>query len=419
MFCASIACGNVPAPSKGTVQIIAVSPTSVTINGVSVSITGPNISAAISHALGATGGTNQFSGTFADVPVGANHFAATATDSASVSYSGSANATVNANATITVTIVLTPTTTQPGFTNTAPKISAATVSPGNPQVGQVVTVAVTASDPDGDTLTYNATSTCGSNPAAVSGVPGSFTWTAALPTTGTTCTIVVNVSDGTNSDQISIVITVGPGQGTAVVNATVDPAPVITAITTSPAYVVAGGQNALAVTATDWSLSNTLTYTWSVNTSACPGSFSVNGTTTAANTTFTPSAAPTASCVFTVVVSDQNGSASQGSLTVSGTGPAVAIFAPVIDTSFVDKTGLFLGAVATMQVTAHDPNSPPQTLSFTWTSSFGTLGTPNSTSGSSTETLTATQCPPGTATVTVKNTSNLTATQVFSFTNGC
>jgi hypothetical protein len=401
---------------------VAVSPASVTINSVTVTITGPNISSPITHTLAASGGTNSFTGSFTDIPVGNDVFSATATDSASVSYSGSASATVTAGTSVTVAIVLVPIATQPGPNIGAPKITSASVAPGNPQPNDLVTIDVTASDPDGDALVYSAISNgCGSNPVAVVGAPSSFTWTAVTPVSGNTCTLTFTVTDPTNNtDQISVVLTIGPGTGPAVVNASVDPAPTITAITASPPFVAVGTNVTLTATAIDWSVSNTLTYTWT-NTAACPGTFAPNGTTTATATTFTPNAAPASNCVFTVVVSDQSGSKSQGTITVvPGSAPTV-ILAPVIDTTFAGPPSLAPGATATVSATAHDPNG--QTLSFTWASSVPGLGTASSSLNgaeyTASNTFTPTGCAASTVTVTATNASGLTASRTFSFTSSC
>lgn len=93
------------------------------------------------------------------------------------------NGQASANVTVSVT--------QPQGANQNPVIgSGPTASPSSVKTGQQSTISVSASDPDGDTLSYSWASTCGT----ISGTGTSITWTA--PSTAGSCVVSVVVQDG-------------------------------------------------------------------------------------------------------------------------------------------------------------------------------------------------------------------------------
>jgi hypothetical protein len=94
--------------------------------------------------------------------------------------------------------------------NHAPTISSLTANPVSVFTGEVSTITCTASDPDGDTLTYTWTATGGT----ISGSGSSIFWTA--PLSSGTYTITCTVSDGkSGSDTKNVNITVTPTGNTA------------------------------------------------------------------------------------------------------------------------------------------------------------------------------------------------------------
>jgi hypothetical protein len=144
-------------------------------------------------------------------------------------------------------------------TNHAPTLSQVTATPASLDEGASTTLAVTATDPDGDTLTYTWTQT----PAAPAGTFGqetgaSRTWTAPAVPANTTFTLHVTVSDGKE----------GTAEGTvdvAVTNVpTVNRAPTVDATITAPTSAIAGDTVNLSIGATDPD-GDTLTYSWTVS----------------------------------------------------------------------------------------------------------------------------------------------------------
>jgi len=90
--------------------------------------------------------------------------------------------------------------------NHAPVISSLTANPSSIETNQATSIICTASDPDGDTLTYTWTKTGGTFEGSTTGP--SVTWRA--PSTQGTYTVSCEVSDGEggeNSDSVNIVVT--------------------------------------------------------------------------------------------------------------------------------------------------------------------------------------------------------------------
>ena len=88
--------------------------------------------------------------------------------------------------------------------NNSPEIHNLIANPDGVEIGQNSTVACDASDPDGDTLTYNWTSPDG---GTISGSGSTITWTA--PSTAGLYPVICTVSDGKGgSDEATVTITV-------------------------------------------------------------------------------------------------------------------------------------------------------------------------------------------------------------------
>jgi len=128
--------------------------------------------------------------------------------------------------------------------NHAPVITSTAVTTGT--AGTAYTYTVTATDPDGDTLTYSLTT----NPTGmtINSATGVITWT---PTAAGSENVIITVSDGTDSITQSFTITVAEA---------LNQAPVITPITDYT--LTLGGTFSYTVTATDPD-GDTLTYSLS------------------------------------------------------------------------------------------------------------------------------------------------------------
>jgi hypothetical protein len=142
------------------------------------------------------------------------------------------------------------------------------------------TVKCTASDPDGDTLTYSWIYAGGS----ISGTGSTVTWTA--PSTFGIYIVTAIVSDGkggTATQSVSIAVT--------------NNNPLISSLTATPATLVTGGNSTIRCTASDPD-GDTLAYSWTYT----GGSISGTGSTI---TWTAPSTAGT--YTVTVIVSDGKG----------------------------------------------------------------------------------------------------------------
>jgi hypothetical protein len=139
--------------------------------------------------------------------------------------------------------------------NSPPVIASLTPSAATVGAGNSCTVTCTATDAEGDTLTYAWTATEG----IITGTTNTVTWTA--PTTEGTYTISVSVSDGKGGvDSESCDIQVA------------NTSPVIASLTPSSPSVLPGGNCTVTCSASDAD-GDTLTYTWS----ATAGTFSGTG----------------------------------------------------------------------------------------------------------------------------------------------
>jgi len=296
--------------------------------------TGAAITRPIVVPLGQRTTGNNWSTTAQGIPSGRVKYTGNAYDATNtVIFTGSVLGVITAGNTASVTLNLfqaTPNT----FANNAPVISALQIGTTTATPNQVVAVNVVATDPDaGDTLTYAWTATCGTFAAAAS---ASTTWTAPASSSAP-CVLTVSVTDNhgaSNTATASISVSASSKGGVAVTVAP-DLAPIITGInvnvtnTATPpvaAAFVTGNIANLSVQATD---DGTIaSYLWSAN-AACTGAFS---NVAIANPAFTVTAAAGVSCQFSIVVTDDKGQATTGTLVlpvVPTAGSAVA--APVVE----------------------------------------------------------------------------------------
>ena len=333
--------------------------------------TGAAIPKPIVVPLGKKTTGENWSTTAQGIPSGRVKYTGNAYQGNTVIFTGSVLGVITAGNTASVTLNLfqaTPNT----FANNAPVISALQIGTTAASPGQVVAVNVVATDPDaGDTLTYAWTATCGTFAAASS---ASTMWTAPASSSAP-CVLTVAVTDNhgaSNTATASISVSASSKGGVAVTVAP-DLAPVITGINVNvtdtatppaPSAFVTGSVANLSVQATDDG--SIASYLWSVN-SECTGSFS---NVAISNPAFTVTASAGWGCTFTVVVTDDKGQPTSGTLklvVVQAAGSAVA--APVVEVYSNSSDNVAPGQVISFYVVASQINSDG--LTFAWTGNPG------------------------------------------------
>ena len=372
----AVACGEAPGLGEASLGVSAQSLTANDISRVTVTVSGAGISPNISRNLFKTSG--QWSGTLGGIPVGSDRtFLAQAYDSSNtLQYEGQVTGvSISQHSTAAVFILLQQKTAPTPFRNNAPRISSLVASSTQLEPGQSTSLSVTATDADGDTLSYSWTATAGTLANASTAAP---TWTA--PTTTGIQTINVSVTDGKGGQAgFSLQINVLAGRGKASVTASFNTWPVVSQVSVTKGQMVPGDSTGLDVTAVDPD-GDILAYTWSDN---CGGSFS---STTVKNPTWrAPSTQPASgACTVSVAPNDSHGGTTQGSLSITIGLPDVPNASPVIDQTFQSASTVPAGGTLDVLVVAHDPEGTA--LTFTWSASGGTLGTP-ATSASQSEVL--------------------------------
>jgi CSLREA domain-containing protein len=136
--------------------------------------------------------------------------------------------------------------------NQPPVINSLAANPTMVSPGGTSTISVSASDTEGDPLTYSWSAPDGGTLSSNSG-PGPLTWTA--PSTPGTYRVTVTVSESGNppvSQSVSV----------AVVNQPPNQPPVINSLTANPTTVAPGGMSTISVSASDPE-GDPLTYGWS------------------------------------------------------------------------------------------------------------------------------------------------------------
>ena len=178
--------------------------------------------------------------------------------------------------------------------NHAPVISSVAPSPMTVAPNASSTITCTATDSDGDTLSYEWSAGGG----AISGSGNAATWTA--PVEEGVYSIAVTVSDGKGG-------TITGGASVTVESPAANHAPVITSLTSNPMSVAPNANASLSCFATDAD-SDTLSYSWNAS----------GGTITGSGGDVSWKAPATeGSCTIGVVVSDGKGGTDSRSLTIS------------------------------------------------------------------------------------------------------
>ncbi len=400
----AVACGGETSVGEASLGVSTQALSENDVSRVTVTVSGSGISPAISRNLFKTSG--QWGGTLGGIPVGSDRtFLAQAYDSSStLLYEGQVTGvTISQGATAAVFILLQQKTEPGRFNNSAPRVSSLVASSPQVEPGQSTTLSVAATDADGDTLSYAWTATAGTLANATTASP---TWTA--PTTEGPHTVNVSVTDGKGGQAgFSLVINVVAGRGRASVTTSFNTWPVVSQVSVTKGQLLPGDSTGLDVTAVDPD-GDTLTYAWSDD---CGGSFS---STTAKSPTWKAPATqpPSGTCTASVAPNDGRGGSTQGSLSITIGLPEVPNAAPVIDQTFQSANTVEAGGTLSVLVVAHDPEGTA--LSFTWSDSGGTLGTPTNSASQSEVLWTAPASGgPFTLTAMVKDVGGAQATHTF------
>jgi hypothetical protein len=397
--------GETTAVGEASIGVSAQALTANDISRVTITVSGSGISPNITRNMVKTAG--QWGGTLGGIPVGSDRtFLAQAYDASNhLLYEGQASpVAITQDSTAAVFILLQQKTAPSPFSNSAPRISSLVAASTQLEPGQSTTLSVTATDADGDTLSYAWTATAGTLANATTANP---TWTA--PTTEGQQTLNVSVTDGKGGQAgFSLVINVLAGKGKASVTTTFNTWPVVSQVSVDKGQLLPGDSAQLDVTAVDAD-NDILTYTWS---DTCGGSFS---STTVKNPSWKAPSTPPSSgtCTVSVAPKDGRGGSTQGSITITLGLPPVPNATPVIDQTFQSASTVAAGGTVDVAVSAHDPEGTA--LSFTWSvSGGGTLGTPT-TSASQSEVLWTAPSSGGpfTLTVEIKDAGGAKTTQTF------
>ncbi|RKH76248.1 hypothetical protein D7Y21_39170 [Corallococcus sp. AB045] len=400
----TVACGGETGVGEASLGVSAQALTENDISRVTVTVSGAGIAPDISRNLFKTSG--QWSGTLGGIPVGSGRtFLARAYDgSNTLLYEGQVTGvTISQDSTAAVFILLQQKTAPTPFRNSAPRISSLVASSTQLEPGQSAALSVTATDADGDTLSYAWTATAG---ALANATKAGATWTA--PTTEGPYTLNVSVTDGKGGQAgFSLVINVLAAKGKATVTTSFNTWPVVSQVSGTKGQVLPGESTTLEVTAADPD-GDILTFTWSDD---CGGSF--NNATVKKPTWKAPATQPASgTCTVSVAPNDGRGGSTQGSLRITIGLPDVPNAAPVISQTFQSADTVAAGGTLDVLVVAHDPEGTA--LSFTWSASGGTLGTPTTSASQSEVLWTAPDSGgPFTLTAVVQDAGGAQATQTF------
>lgn len=379
-----------PASSSGTGSVqLAVSvpqPLVSSVSRVSVTFSAEGAPSFSVELLAANGSWRGF---LSNLPAGNNRtFLAQAFDASGAKlFEGSASGvTLFADQTAWVAVSLQRVDAPPPFQNAAPIIDSLAASSTSVMEGSALTLVASAHDPNaGDRLSYAWTSTAGSFSPSTEATTA---WTA--PDSAGLQTLTLTVTDpGGLTSRLALTIHVLPseGHGEAQFSILFNNAPEVMTLSAAPTRLTAGQATAVSASASDMD-GDTLSYAWSAS---CEGTWS-NASSRSAQ--FTPSMLPQASCNncrLTVTVSDERGGQTTGTVALCVLElPAPQHFPPFFTSATRSSESATSGQVLTFDVSASDPQD--SALSFSWSATLGTLGTPASTASSSRVAWTAPQC---------------------------
>ncbi|KFE71275.1 Kelch repeat-containing protein [Hyalangium minutum] len=351
-------------------------------------------------------------GLIGNLPAGANRsFLAQAFDSSgALLFQGqTSGVSIAPNQTTAVALTLQQVSAPPPYGNEAPIIDSLVASSTSVLTGGALSLTATVHDPNpGDTLTLNWTASGGSfsAPSALD-----TSWTA--PASAGIQTLILTVTDSQGAAvSVSLAVNVSSAStGNAALNISFNLWPTVSRVSASLSRLDAGQSTTVSVLASDGD-GDGLSYQW---TSSCPGTWTDASFSTAS---FVPSSVPAGACnncQLTVTVQDSRGGQTTGSLALCVASASMERFPPRISHLYQSATSTAPGQTVTFEVTALDPQA--SSLTFTWSATTGSLGTPVNGASSSHVTWTAPSCASGGMTpgitATVTNAFHLSATQNF------
>ncbi|WP_225414130.1 PKD domain-containing protein [Stigmatella hybrida] len=390
---------------EGSVQFVATVSqelTSADIASVRVTVSGAGMNSQVTNLTSSKG---QWSAIVGGIPAGTNRtFLAEALDSVgTVRYTGQATGiAISVGQTAAVHMLLQQAAPSTPFTNTAPIINWLSASRYQLEPGSPLNLAAAATDPNpGNTLTFKWTANGGTFSSSTS---LTTTWTA--PATEDSYTLNLTVTDNhsaSNTTSFVVRVTQAAALGGANIKVAFNTWPEVKGVNASPARLEAGTASRLSSTVTD-NDADALTYAWTTN---CQGTFS---DAQIPNPIFNLTSENGTNCTLTLTVSDGRGGSGVGSLTIQ-TYVDTVNFRPQID-AFYQSTGQAAGGESLFfSVNAHDPDGTA--LTYTWTSTTGTLSGQANGADTSSITWTSPECfAQATITVTVAS-QGLSVAQTF------
>ncbi len=286
------------------------------IDHVTVTVSGPNITPNIVATLSGDPGSG-WSGLIEDIPAGDNRtFLAEAFDSGDVLlYSGSApTVTITDGGTAVVLIFLQQVDPPDPFENSVPRFTSLVLSADQVGPNNDVSLAATATDPDGDSLVYGWTAAGGSFDDDTSSSP---TWTAPGAEGEYQLTVsATDPEDASATISFDIDVKIHYGRGAADVTLDINSWPEVGGLVPNPTRIEVDGSTTLDLTATDPD-GDTLSFAWTAD---CTGSFD---NAAIEDPTFTLDADNGgADCTLTVTIEDGRDGSNTASIAVA-TGPDV------------------------------------------------------------------------------------------------
>jgi hypothetical protein len=227
--------------------------------------------------------------------------------------------------------------------NTNPQVASITATPNPAPRSANITLHVSASDPDGDALSYAWNAPAG---WALAGSGATVTVTAPA-TSGQQATVGVVVTDGFGG-------TIG---GSIIISTAPNGAPQLVSLSAAPNPVLKGGAMTLNASASDPE-GDSLTYTWTP-----PAGWTLSGS--GPNVALIAPPTPGASGAVSLQVSDGFGGSTTGSVTVSTSQNSV----PLISSLTASPVPVIRSGMVTVSAAASDADG--DALTYTWSPPSG------------------------------------------------